>query len=158
MKPDDDAARATLDYAATSHARPRHRFVRIAGMLVAVSLLFAAAFMAFFQNPLIGVDQPVRIDLNRGKMGALRTPIELYHLHVGTYPDSLDDLTTRPSVADGDQWQGPYVTKLDDLKDRWGRPFRYRAPGIRNPGPYDLWSAGPDGVDGTSDDIGNWKR
>ena len=40
--------------------------------------------------------------------------------------------------------------------DPWGNPFQYEFPGRRNPDSYDLWSFGPDGVNGTADDIGNW--
>jgi hypothetical protein len=34
-------------------------------------------------------------------------------------------------------------------------PFRY--PGIRNPKSFDIWSAGKDGIEGTADDITNFK-
>jgi general secretion pathway protein G len=40
--------------------------------------------------------------------------------------------------------------------DPWGNPYRYKAPGVHNPGSYDLYSAGPDGKADTGDDIGNW--
>jgi general secretion pathway protein G len=48
----------------------------------------------------------------------------------------------------------------DDVpKDPWGNPFRYRASGddLHNKDSFDLWSAGPDGKDGTDDDIKNWR-
>jgi general secretion pathway protein G len=41
--------------------------------------------------------------------------------------------------------------------DPWRRPYYYRNPGVHNPGPYDLWSNGKDGIEGTEDDITNWK-
>jgi general secretion pathway protein G len=31
------------------------------------------------------------------------------------------------------------------------------APGKHNPDTFDVWSVGPDGQDGTDDDIGNWE-
>ena len=41
--------------------------------------------------------------------------------------------------------------------DPWGNPWRYRSGSRDNMNPtFDLWSPGPDGVDGTSDDIRNW--
>ncbi len=42
--------------------------------------------------------------------------------------------------------------------DAWGRELRYRCPGRFNPGLFDIYSFGPDGVDngGEKDDIGNW--
>jgi general secretion pathway protein G len=42
------------------------------------------------------------------------------------------------------------------LVDPWGRKLAYRNPGKHNPGGYDVFSLGPDGVENTEDDIGNW--
>lgn len=39
------------------------------------------------------------------------------------------------------------------ILDPWGNPFRYRNPGKVPPRAFDIWSLGPDGVDGTADDI-----
>ena len=50
-------------------------------------------------------------------------------------------------------WKGPYL-KLKDLPtDPWGNAYQYAYPGQRNLNGYDLWSLGPDGQDGTEDDI-----
>jgi general secretion pathway protein G len=43
------------------------------------------------------------------------------------------------------------------LEDRWGKPIRYRTPGVRSGDTFDVYSTGHDGVDGTADDIGNWE-
>jgi general secretion pathway protein G len=40
--------------------------------------------------------------------------------------------------------------------DPWHNPYIYYFPGKHNPSGYDLLSAGPDGKEGTADDIGNW--
>lgn len=37
-------------------------------------------------------------------------------------------------------------------KDPWGSDYIYRDPGLKNPGGYDLYSAGPDRQADTSDD------
>lgn len=42
------------------------------------------------------------------------------------------------------------------LKDPWGRAYVYYYPGKHNRGSYDLLSLGPDGQEGTEDDITNW--
>lgn len=49
------------------------------------------------------------------------------------------------------------------LADSWGEALKYRVwagkqdrTGARNPRTFDLWSAGPDGIFDTDDDIGNW--
>ena len=57
----------------------------------------------------------------------------------------------------------PYIRSERDLNDPWGNPYRYDSSltfygvnqftGRVNPA---IWSAGPDGIDGTDDDIRSW--
>jgi len=49
-------------------------------------------------------------------------------------------------------WRGPYIASADVPKDRWGSEIRYRFPGGKDPARYDLWSVGPDKINGTNDD------
>lgn len=61
-----------------------------------------------------------------------------------------------PPAVDRSKWNGPYTGDEDEtepLKDAWGQPLRYLNPGKKKPEWFDLWSIGPDGVDGTGDDI-----
>lgn len=39
------------------------------------------------------------------------------------------------------------------ILDLWGNPFQYRAPSALPDKLFDIWSFGPDGVNGTEDDI-----
>ena len=52
-------------------------------------------------------------------------------------------------------WNGPYIKK--DAKDPWDNPYVYKSPGEHNTDSYDLSSKGKDGIEGTEDDITNWK-
>ena len=77
----------------------------------------------------------------------------------GSYPTTaqgLGSLTAAPTTAPQPKnWQGPYL-KGQIPNDPWGKPYNYRAPGVKNPSGYDLSSSGPDGAEGTEDDINNW--
>ena len=84
----------------------------------------------------------------------IASALDLYEMDVGDYPKSLQDLLERPSGADN--WSGPYLKR--EPKDPWGRPYYYKAPGDHNVYGYDLHSIGPDGQDGTDDDIDNWSE
>jgi general secretion pathway protein G len=90
----------------------------------------------------------------------LKTPLMTYRFQVGNYPtteEGIAALMTAPSNK-ADRWRGPYLestTKLP-LLDPWGAPYQYRYPGTHNKDSYDLWSKGPNGTDGTDDNIGNW--
>jgi general secretion pathway protein G len=70
----------------------------------------------------------------------------------------LSALMTPPGdLANPAKWKGPYLEKAIPA-DPWGRPFQYAAPGKHNPQSFDVWSLGPDGADGTEDDVGNWAQ
>ncbi len=94
-----------------------------------------------------------------GREGALAGAIELFKNQVGRYPNKLDELLKRPEEeAAAEKWSGPYVQKEDMLKDPWGHTLMYLSSGEHNRDGYDLWSVGPDGKDGTDDDVANWKK
>ena len=91
-----------------------------------------------------------RADIN----GGLKTALDAYEVDNGMYPRSLQDLFKQPSNARN--WHGPY---LDNAPvDPWGNPYVYYYPGKHNTSGYDLLSVGPDGKEGTDDDIGNWSK
>lgn len=82
-----------------------------------------------------------------------------YRMDVGSYPSTEEGLTALLLAPEGkeDRWKRPYLNSAEELKDSWGKPYQYRFPGSKNPSGYDLWSLGPDGQDGTADDVGNWE-
>lgn len=81
--------------------------------------------------------------------------LDLFELDTGKYPTSEQGLAALRAQPTGEQdWRGPYLKR--DPQDPWGHPYRYAYPGARNPQDYDLYSVGPDGAEGTGDDIGNW--
>jgi general secretion pathway protein G len=86
--------------------------------------------------------------------GGIKTALGLYEVDNGTYPKSLQDLLVAP--ADAKNWRGPYLDPANFPIDPWKNPYIYYFPGKHNPNGYDLLSAGPDGKEGTSDDIGSW--
>jgi general secretion pathway protein G len=122
----------------------------ILGMLVAVSV-------SKLTNILGGASRNVAsMFVNQ----ELKTPLTTYRIDMGDYPTTdqgLGALYVAPANA-ADRWHGPYAEgnsgKLPD--DPWGHPYHYVYPGVHNKGGYDLWSSGPDGVDGNDDDIKNW--
>ena len=86
--------------------------------------------------------------------GGIKTALGNYEVDNSSYPKSLDDLLHQPANAKG--WRGPYLD--NPPVDPWKNPYIYYFPGKHNPTSYDLLSAGPDGKEGTDDDIGNWTK
>lgn len=83
-------------------------------------------------------------------------PLMAYKAATGDYPTGEESLAVllQPNAKAG--INEPLLRGKDALLDPWGRPYLYKCPGVKRPYAYDLWSAGPDGKDGTEDDIGNW--
>lgn len=79
---------------------------------------------------------------NLAKLGVEKfdAPLMAHMMKSGKFPSSLSALSLKP----------------EDLKDPWGNDYQYKYPGSQNASGYDVWSKGPDGTSGTSDDIGNW--
>jgi type II secretion system protein G len=82
--------------------------------------------------------------------------IDAYRADRKIYPKSPSALVDPSADAEPANWRGPYLASILLSKDPWGSDYKLKVPGTHNPKTYDVWSSGPDGVDGTEDDIGNW--
>ena len=86
------------------------------------------------------------------------TALDLYESDNHGYPTTaqgLEALWREPSPKPH-AWRGPYMKKAIPL-DPWGHAYHYRFPALHHLEGCDIWSDGPDGLDGTEDDIGNWR-
>ena len=89
--------------------------------------------------------------------GNLSLALDVFETDTGTYPTTEQGLAALRIQSPGIQnWRGPYLKR--EPVDPWGHPYHYVFPGPHNPQDYDLFSVGPDGAEGTSDDIGNWEK
>jgi general secretion pathway protein G len=108
-----------------------------------------------------GIRRGANIKAARAQIGLFESQLALYQMAVTDYPSTdqgLEALRNPPSdLLNPDSWEGPYLDKPVPL-DPWGKPYQYQRDGKNNPNKYDLWSFGPDGTDGTADDIGNWTQ
>ena len=86
--------------------------------------------------------------------------LEFYKLDNRRFPTAdqgLDALRRKPSSPPLPRDYNPagYI-KREQLLDPWDAPFNYQIPGQHNSYSFDIWSLGPDGVEG-GDDIQNWE-
>ena len=96
----------------------------------------------------------------KGQISRIDQALQFYKLDNKRFPNTdqgLDALVNQPTAAPVPKNYDPagYI-KRDALMDPWDEPFQYRRPGEHNPYTYDIWSYGPDGVEGGDDDITNW--
>jgi len=91
---------------------------------------------------------------------ALKPSLVRYRIDLGDYPTTSEGIAALIVAPSGkaERWRGPYIDVPGGKvpTDPWGEPYRYRYPGTKNKGGFDLYSVGPDKNDGSDDDIGNW--
>ncbi len=75
---------------------------------------------------------------------------------IGSYPTTEQGLTALIEDPGVEGWEQPFLTRRS-FNDPWGYEYRYRIPASRGIN-FDLFSVGPDGQEGTEDDIGNWEE
>src|SRR6201987_5919989 len=130
--------------------RKQRGFTLLEIMLVVsiIVIILGVAISKLGNTTAIAKSMRVQADLQ-----AIKTELQLYESMNGFYPSSeqgLQALVTQPS-------NDPHPTRWYQLfrelpKDPWGSNYIYRNPGVKNPGGYDLYSAGPDRQPDTGDD------
>ncbi|HWF77296.1 MAG TPA: type II secretion system major pseudopilin GspG [Caulobacteraceae bacterium] len=84
---------------------------------------------------------------------SIAAALELFQGDNGRYPtaqEGLQVLVARPASLEN--WNGPYLHSKDQLKDPWGRPYRYAVNG-ENVTVSTLGADNKEGGDGADKDI-----
>jgi len=101
-----------------------------------------------------GTVTETRAVTTRANLSALKVNLLYYQMVVGQMPTTgqgLKALVERPTTEPVPKSWRKVVDEVP--RDPWDREFQYRNPGKKNPGSYDLFSLGADGIEGTSDDV-----
>lgn len=101
-------------------------------------------------------------DIAKTELNTIMQGMNMFRLDFDRWPKDeegiavLWDKSKLDPEADANKWK-PYLTKPMP-KDRWGNEWGYRQVSERSSDEtkYDLWSNGPDGQEGTEDDITSW--
>ena len=92
-------------------------------------------------------------------IAAISTAMTAFHIDTGRYPTTEEGLAALAEKSVSIQgWNGPYI-KMSGRRvadDPWGRPYVYRCPDRNDSEGFELISIGPDGQEGTADDLTNW--
>jgi general secretion pathway protein G len=97
-----------------------------------------------------GIAKSMRVQAD---VQAIKTQLQLYESMNGFFPSSEQGLQALVSQPSSDPRPTRWYQLFKEMpKDPWGSDYIYRNPGLKNPGGYDLYSAGPDRQADTSDD------
>lgn len=134
------------------HARG-FTLVELLLVLVILAVLAAVVVPKFTKR-----SEQARIAAATTDVANLGTALDAFEVDTGRYPTSDEGLKAlMEAPGNAKDWKGPYL-KRPVLNDPWGNPYIYRSPGSHNASGYDLYSYGPDGQEGGTDDIDNWSQ
>lgn len=99
-----------------------------------------------------------KIRTAKAQIGTFEQAISLFELECSFYPSALEDLIQNNSGQKCKDFpKEGFLRKQEIPLDPWNNEYNYRKPGSHNTSSYDLWSNGPNGEEGDTDDITNWK-
>lgn len=124
-------------------------FTLVELMLVVVIIAVLAGIVL---PRLVGTREKANISAARAQIKTFETLLYTYQLHVGSFPTTEQGLMALIEDPGDEGWSGPYLTQRTLPKDPWGNPFVYVKEAQRGID-YDLYSWGPDKIEGTDDDI-----
>lgn len=113
---------------------------------IIIVIVLIGIVLTFVGSRILGGADRAKANLAKSQVQTLAGKVDQFDMDVGRKPASLQELVTQPAGASG--WLGPYA-KEAELKDPWGNPVAYRAPG-EDGRPFDLVILGKDGKPGGS--------
>ncbi len=127
--------------------RRKSGFTLLELMLVMAILVVLASLATM---AVLGMQRNANSRAAMAEMQTLKTACTAYKLNVGAFPVQLDDLHTMPAGMNRTQWGGPYIENR--IKgDPWNRQYIYQPDDANDR--VIISSHGPDGLQGTEDDI-----
>src|ERR1700722_12586424 len=107
----------------------------VMGILAVLTAVATPQLMGYFGK---AKTQSVQLQIEN-----IGTALELYYMENGAYPSTSVGLKALvEATPEAPRWNGPYLKKVNNLLDPWGRPYQYVYPASN--GDYEVYSLGPD--------------
>lgn len=127
-------------------------------LLIVIAIILAIGGIVAVN--VIGMSEQSDTGITQVKIQNFEQALDVFKLHMKRYPTEeegvavLWDSELLEDEADMAKWQGPYLKEASP-KDTWGYEWVYRSPSEVEGVAFDLISVGPDGEEGTDDDLSN---
>ncbi len=134
-------------------------FTLIEVMIVIAIILALSGLVAV---ALFGQRDKAQKDTAKIELNTIKGALDFFRLDFDRYPKDeegvavLWDKSKLDPEADATKWHEYLKSPMPN--DRWGHPWGYKQQSEHSEDTtkYDLWSFGPDGQEGTDDDIKSW--
>jgi general secretion pathway protein G len=133
-------------------SRPTSGFTLIEIMVVVIII---AALAGMVLPRVLPASDDAKRKIAKADLVNITTALKLYRLHHDRYPSTEEGLNVLLVPPSRGGWKEPYLDNKP--MDPWSRKYSYKQPGAHNTSGFDRWSSGPDGLDGTEDDVSNWE-
>ena len=141
-------------------ARGRRRGFTLIEVMIVIAIILALT--GLIGIALFGQKDKAKADTARIQMNNIKSALDFFRLDYDRYPKDeeglavLWDKSKLDPEADATKWH--QYLKEATPNDGWGHPWGYKQQSEHTDDAtkYDLWSMGPDGQEGTDDDITSW--
>jgi general secretion pathway protein G len=135
------------------------RGLTLVEVLIVIAILLAIGGLVVVN--LLPKKEEANVGLQKVQLQEIDRAMEMFRLDMNRWPteeEGLEALWTRDAIEDEDEqekWKSAYLSDRIE-KDIWGHALVYHNPSdVRGEGYYDVISTGPDGEEGTDDDLNN---
>ena len=143
----------------------QHAETRRKGFTLIEVLLVVAILVVLVGVGVVGyskIKEGADIDLTKILVGQTADAVKHYQIQMNKYPtneEGLQALITKPAdQKEAEKWRGPYLENGVIPVDRWNNELKYErleSTGDSIGPAFRVFSYGPDGQEGTDDDISN---
>ncbi|WP_395717930.1 type II secretion system major pseudopilin GspG [Prosthecobacter sp.] len=140
----------------TPHSKFRPGFTLIEIVITLTIIAILASGSIYLLKGQIDSAKDTRVDSDLQAIGLALQSYESRALRMPTTEQGLKALVEKPTIEPIPENYRAFMEEMP--KDPWGQEYKYRFPAQKSKKPYDVWSVGADGQDGTEDDMGNWKK
>ncbi|MDZ4406294.1 type II secretion system major pseudopilin GspG [Prosthecobacter sp.] len=139
-----------------SHTSLRAGFTLIEIVITLTIIAILASGSIYLLKGQIDSAKDTRVDSDIQAIGLALQSYESRALRMPTTEQGLKALVEKPTMEPIPENYRAFMEEMP--KDPWGAEYKYRFPAQKSKKPYDVWTMGADGQDGTEDDMGNWKK
>lgn len=129
---------------------------------VMIVLAIVLALAAIVSVAVLSRKDEANVKLCKTDLANLQTALKFFYLDYNRYPTDEEGLAVlwSPETLDPELDESTWKPQMEKPlpKDRWGHEWMYMQQRDDDPTKYALWSVGPDGQDGTDDDIKTWSE